>query len=299
MKLIRTKPRKMSWETLVASEEFLLLLFVIVVAALSFFFLMRSADRTRESIPHGVLQERIGYMITTLARYDHDRLAKLRQQWVTLVQQAMQLGSTREAKLQEALGLAITRKSQMILSEQAWFRKAVLTARGELRQFNAEKSSRWQEKLGMAVLVAYRRSPEMGDAFQAAFLREVNRLKKVEERKARRLESHLATITAQEVLFRNAIPLIYQETIESTRRSVRMSEESQSTQIRRAIHELAGGLTWQRLPEDYMQIVGLAKETLTGHRAVGGFMEYGLQALVGLMLGVLWVASITRKDFPV
>ncbi|MBI3995623.1 MAG: iron-containing alcohol dehydrogenase, partial [Nitrospirae bacterium] len=166
----------------------------------------------------------------------------------------------------------------------------------ELRRFNQELPARRQEKLGRAVLAAFRRSPESGPAFLAAFQREMNRVRISEERVARRLESRVRSLTAQEAGFQKAIPLIYQEATTSAHRSARLFDESYREWTRRILTELNADLSWRRKPEDYAQLVGVVHEILTGFRGVGGFVEYGLPALAGLITAMTWLGVTINKD---
>ncbi len=271
-----------------------LLLLMAVILPSGFF--MRPIDRSEISIPSSIVQENVGYRILVLARFDQDRQAQLQRQWQRTVQQAKAFENGRTGRLQETLGQAIAQTAQMILSEQERLRRAVVEAKEELWRFNQEKAARWQGKLGEAVLVAHRRAPGGGSAFQVAFERETTRFKKIEGRISRRLQSTLSALMAQEAEFRAAVPLVYQEAIQSARRSARVLDESQMTWTRRTLDELEKDLSWKRLPEDYMQLVGIVKEILRGWQGMGGFVEYGLPALAGLLMAMAWVGSTITKD---
>ena len=194
------------------------------------------------------------------------------------------------------LGQSIASAAQMILTEQDRLKTAVMEAREAVRRFNQEKPGRWQEKLGKAVLAADRRAAEGGIAFQLAFEREINRLRIVEARTARRLESNLNASTAQETGFREAVPLIYQEAIQSAHRSAQMLEASQMAWTGRIFDELRADLSWKREPEDYVQMVGAVREILSGFDRVGGFVEYGWPALAGLLVAMAWFGLTIPKD---
>jgi 1,3-propanediol dehydrogenase len=254
---------------------------------------VNATDFTKES---GLIQEKLGYTIQAINRYDQQRQAWLQEQWVMAVRQLGNIDSSRDARLQEELGHAIARTAQMIMREQASLKKAVIEAAKEYEKFQQEKSARRQEQLGMAVLWAARRAPEEGDAFMAAFQKKANHLKIIDERIARRLEARLQGLLAQQVKFQNTIPFLYQECIQSAHRSVRMLDESQITWINRGLQGLREQLNWQRQPQDYVQLASAVRENLkTQYRETKG-EGYGFIALLGLMLGTVWIASISRKD---
>jgi alcohol dehydrogenase len=292
MQLIHIISEKVNRGVLVASV--LLLLFLVVALPSNFF--MQPDKPFSPSDMNGVVQEEMGYIIQALARYDQDRVERLQAQWSSMIQRVKEFEQGRAGRLQETLGQAIAKTGQMILREQARLRMAVVKASDELTQFKREKSSRRQEQLGRAVQDASRRALEGEAAFQAAFQREVARLNRIEDRTLRRLETHLETLKVTEARFRSAIPLLYQEAIQSAHRSFKMQEESEIAWTSRVLDELKEGLAWKRQSEDYVLIVNSVREVLMGLPRESESEGYGLYALVGLMLAVIWVASITRKD---
>ncbi|MBI3597430.1 MAG: hypothetical protein HY203_09785 [Nitrospirae bacterium] len=294
MKLSRTIRQTNDSEDINTGGILLLLLAAVIV---SFTVSLWHANRlSPQRVDHGTVQETLGDRIQVVGRFDQDRQAKIQQQWDRTVQQFQAFWIGQPARLQETLGLAIAYTARNIWMEQKRLRTAIPAAREALERFDREKTTRWQEKLGTAVLAAYRRAPEGGAAFQAAFERETIRQRKVEERTARGLESNLNYLMTQETGLRGAVPQMYHEAIESAHRSARMYDESHMAWTRRILNELNADLSWKRQPEDYVQMAGSVREILGGFRGVGGFVEYGWPALAGLLAAMAWWGITVPKD---
>jgi hypothetical protein len=290
MKLIGMRPKKISPRGVIEGVIFLLLL-VAILLPLGLY--LRSLDRAKEkdAVSLERHQEEFGYVATVVSRWDLDRKSWLQGERAAVIQQEKEFKDARNGRLQEALGLGIARSGLMILGQQNRLRKAVMAATDEARRFKEQQASRWQEKMGMAAVVAYRRAPQ-GTAFMEAFKREVSRLRKVETRKARRLETRRDALVAEEIRFQNTIPLLYEEAIASAKRSVRLREESVTARTGSLLYGLNNGLNWQREPEDYLHLAGLVRGVLIGPLGVSGFMEYGLPALIGLVMVMVWFDSM-------
>jgi hypothetical protein len=274
---------------------FLLLLSAAVIFTftaslwLSDFF---SQDRT----DHGAVQETLGDRIQVLVRFDQERQAQLLEQKDNTVQAFTAFVNGREGRLQETLGQSIAGKTQTIIMEQKRLRGALVRAKEDLRLFKEGRDARWQEKMGMAVVRAYRSAPDGGSAFQAALQREINRMNVLEERVSRGLASNLKARTAEEAVFQTAIPGMYRDAIESARRSAQLHEASYMASAGRILHGLNADLSWQRQPEDYVQMAGGVREILGDFRGVGGFVEYGWAALIGLFAAMAWLGASIPKD---
>jgi hypothetical protein len=297
MKLTPIKSIKTGSEDL-NTGGFLLLLSVAVILSFTV-FLWRADQSSKKPIDNGTVQETVGDRIQVLGRFDQERQTRLQQQWDRTVQQFTAFVNGRDERQQEILGQSITSAAQMIRMEQERLHVAIMEAGNNLDRFYQEKPARRQEKLGKAVLAAYRRAPEGGVAFQLAFERETNRLRIVESRTARSLESNLNSLMTQEAGFRDAIPGMYREAIESARRSAQMLEASQMAWTGRVLDTLRTDLSWQRQSEDYIQLVGAVREILRGFRGVGGFLEYGWPALIGLLAAMTWLGLTIPKGPPV
>jgi 1,3-propanediol dehydrogenase len=261
-----------------------------------FSFLLRPTLASGGSEVSGLLQEKIGYTVQALGRYDQQRQSRLQEQWALAVRQLGNLSYGRDARLQEELGHAISRTDHAILKEQASLKKAVIEAVEELQRFHRERSARRQEQLGLAVLWAARRFEPGGDAFRAAFQKKANHLKIIDERIGRRLEDRLQGLLARQAEFPKIIPLLYQEAIQSAHRSHRMLEESQIAWTNRVLQEVRKQLNWQRQSQDYVQLARVVQENLLAHYKETKGEGYGFLAFLGLMLGTVWIASISRKD---
>ncbi len=266
------------------------------VLLLLFSLLLRPTQASGGSEVSGLIQEKIGYTVQALGRYDQQRQSRLQEQWALAVRQLGNLDYSRDARLQEELGHAISRTAQAILKEQASLKKAVIEAVEELQKFHQDKSARRQEQLGLAVLWVARRSPGGGDAFLAAFQKKANHLKIIDERIRHRLEVRLQGLLARQAEFPKIIPLLYQEAIQSAHRSHRMSEQSQITETNQVVQGLREQMGWQRQSQDYVQLAGAVQENLLAHYRETKAEGYGFLSLLGLILGMIWIASISRKD---
>ena len=295
MKMTRTIHQTTDSED-IKSGGFLLLLSVAVILSFTVVLWRAGWFSQNQRIDNGTVQETIGYSVQVLGRFDQDRQARLQQQWDRTVQQLTAFETGRPGRLQEILGQSIAHTARMILMEQERLRAAVTDAKTELERFNRERPARWQEKLGGAVLAAYRRAPEGGPLFRAALQRETNRLREMDKRLSRRLSATLAVLTDRQAEFPNAIPGMYGEAIQSAHRSARMFDESHREWTRRILTELNAELSWQRRPEDYIQMVGVVREILAGFRGVGGFAEYGWPALAGVLVAMGWLGSTIPKS---
>jgi len=273
------------------------LLFLSAAVIVSLAVSLWHADRlSSQPIDPGTVQETLGDRIQVVGRFDQDRQAELQRRWDRTVQRAQAFWIGQPERLQETLGLAIAYTARDIWMEQNRVRTAIASAQEAIERFEREKPARWQEKLGTAVLAAYRRAPEGGVAFQAAFEREILRQRKIEERTARGLESNLVYSTIQEADLRDAVPQMFRDAIESAHRSARMYDESHMAWTRHTLSELNADLSWKRPPEDYVQMAGVVREVLADFRGVGGFVEYGWPALAGLLVAMAWLGLTIPRD---
>jgi alcohol dehydrogenase len=292
MKDSRIAPRKINTGALAGTAVFLF--WAVVVLFLS--FLVQPSNGSGEIGTANLLQEKLGQKIQEVRQFDLDRHARLQEQWGGVVQQIGMIENSREGNLQESLGQAIASTGKNIMVEQAIQRNALIRAAEEFDKFNQEKAARRQQQLGMAVLWAARRAPQGGDVFQTAFQKRANYLKSIDSRIGQRLESNLQGLLIRQAEFPNTIPLLYNEAVQSAQRSARVLNESQLAWAARDLDGLRDRMVWRRQPQDYLQLAGTVREILSPPRWATGFEEYGLPALVGLMLAMAWVSSITRKD---
>jgi len=260
------------------------------VFVLSFAFsLWHSGWFSAKPVNNGAVQENLGEWIQVLGSHDQDREAKLQGRWNEAVQTAQAFWMDQPSRLQEALGLTISITARNIWMENNRLRSETERTRASLDQFKRNEAARRQEMLGAAVLTAYRHDPTGGDLFLAAFRREAFLQNKIEERTARRMNLDLETLTAQQTALREAVPEMYSEAIESARRSARMYDASHLARTRAVFEDLNAGLSWQRQPADYVQMAGVVRENLRGKPGVGGFVEFGWAALVGLVGAMIWL----------
>jgi hypothetical protein len=275
----------------------LFLLAAMVIFSLAF-SLWQADWFSPKRVDHATVQETLGDWIQVVGRHDQEREAELLQQWNDTVQKVQSFWIEQPARLQETLGLSIAYTARNIWTEMERLRTAVTAATASIDRFKTEEPGRWQERLGSAVLAAYRHDPSGGPGFMTALDRETYRQRKIEERTQARLESDLDFLKTQEIGLREAVPGMYREAIESGHRSARMYDESHRAWTRTIFGELTADLSWQRRPADYVQMAGTVRENLDGNPAVGGFVEYGWPALVGLVAAMTWLGlSIPSAPF--
>jgi len=273
----------------------LLLLAAIVVVSLAF-SLWHAGWFSSKRVDRGTVQENLGEWIQAMGSHDQDREAKLQGRWNEAVQTAQAFWMDQPSRLQESLGLSISITARNIWMENNRLRSETERTRASLDQFKRDEAARRQEMLGAAVLTAYRRDPSGGAVFLEAFEREAYRQRKIEERPAARLNSDLEILAAQKIALREAVPEMYSEAIESARRSARMYDASHLARTRAVFEDLNAGLSWQRQPADYVEMAGVVRENLRGRSGVGGFVEFGWAALIGLIGAMIWLGLSIAID---
>jgi len=269
---------------------------LLLAAVLPTIYFMQPTNQPKTLIPGRNIQEEIGARIVALARFDQERHARLQEQWDRTLKQYTAFENGRQARQQELLGQSIAHTAQTIWMKQEGLKAAVIQAKEEIQGFNQEQPARWQEKLGMAAVAAYRNAPEGGEAFLAAFQHETDRLAKIQGRILYRLESDLISLTAQQAELHEAIPAMYREAIHSANRSAEMMEASEMARVGRIFGQLKSELSWKRTPEDYVQQVAIVRDIQKDRNRAGGFMEYGLWAVAGLVMAMVWVGATIPND---
>jgi len=269
-------------------------LLVILAAIPSFRSFIGSGEPAQIANTNGKVQEEAGFRIVALTRFDQDRKARLREEWDNTLQQYTVFENGIKARYQEALGQSIATTARAIWIKQEAINASTTHAKSQLQNFIEEQPGAWQEKLGMAVVTAYRRTGEIGEAFLAAYRNEVERLRTVQQRTLSGLVSDLGSLNVQKTELQGAVSGMYQEAIQEADRSVANREVSAMAQVSRIFDQLQADLSWKRAPEDYARQVAIVRENQNVHAAAGGFLEYGLWAVVGLLVSMVWVgASIT------
>lgn len=271
-------------------------LLVVLAAIPSFHSFTRSSEPTKITIPSGKVQEEAGFRIAALARFDQDRQARLHEQWDKTLQQYTVFVNGRQARLQESLGQSIAGTARTIWIKQAGIRSSMIQAQAELQRFNEEQPAAWQEKLGMAAVAAYQHAQEGGEAFLTAFQHEIDRLRKIQQRTLYRLVTDLSSLTVQKAELHDTIPGMYREAIRSAHRSAELMEASEMARVGRVFEQLRADLSWKRSPGDYADQVAIARQNQKGFTAAGGFVEYGLWAIAGLVMAMVWVGATITKD---
>jgi hypothetical protein len=271
-------------------------LLVVLAAIPSFHSFVGSGKTTEISVPSGKVQEEAGIRIAALTRFDHERQVQLQEQWDKTLQDYTAFVNGRQARRQEILGQSIVQTARAIWKEKEQIKAGVIQTQEELQRFNQLEPGRWQEKMGMAVVAAYRHAPEGGQDFQTAFEQETGLLREWNVRILNRLESDLISLTARQVELNEMIPVMYGEAIRSANRSADLAEASEMARVGRSFEQLRADLSWKRTPQDYANQVAIVRENQKGFTAAGGFMEYGLWAIVGLVVAMVWVGATITKD---
>ncbi|MBI3621589.1 MAG: iron-containing alcohol dehydrogenase [Nitrospirae bacterium] len=245
---------------------------------------------------HGQTQELAGWMIQAVAQYDRERHTLLKRQIGQLARQINQFTQNRTGRLQEQFGQAIVQTHQRIRAEWMHLRAERAATARALDQIIDTRSAQWQEQLGRTIVTTAQRVPEGGAAFQAALQKNVAHLRRVAERAAARLSDQLDELTRQQADFPSLIALLYKEAIASAGRSARMFDEGHLAWATRVHAELDQQVKWQRPSDAYAQLELAARSALTGPAGAGGFIEFGLPALAGLVFVMAWCGTTLRKD---
>jgi len=270
-------------------------LLVVLAAIPSFHSFIGSGEPDVIATPSGKVQEEAGFRIVALTRFDQDRQARLQEQWNKTLQQYTAFENGRQGRIQEALGLSITNTARAVWSKQEGIDASLIQARANLQRYIEDQPAAWQEKLGMAVVAAYQRAREGGGSFPAAIEQETDRLRNVQQRTFSRLVTDLGSLTVQKTELHEAIPGVYREAIASAHRSAEQLEASEMARVGRIFAQLRADLSWKRTPEDYANQVAIVRENQKGSAVAGGFLEYGLWAVAGLVMGMVWVGATLPK----
>jgi len=89
---------------------------------------------------------------------------------------------------------------------------------------------------------------------------------------------------------------MYREAIRSAHRSAELMEASEMARVGRVFEQLRADLSWERTPKDYADQVAIVRKNQNGFTAAGGFVEYGLWAIAGLVMSMVWVGATITKD---
>jgi hypothetical protein len=271
-------------------------LLVVLAAIPSFRSFTRSGEPTEISIPSGNVQEEAGFRIVALTRFDRDRQARLQEQWDKTLQDYTTFVNGRQARGQEILGQSIVQTARAIWIKQKGINASLVQAQAELQRFNEEQPAAWQEKLGMAAVAAYQQAQESGEAFLTAFQHETDRLQRIQQRTLYRLVTDLGSLTVRKAEIHDSIPGMYREAIRSAHRSAELMEASEMARVGRVFEQLRADLSWERTPKDYADQVAIVRKNQNGFTAAGGFVEYGLWAIAGLVMSMVWVGATITKD---
>jgi hypothetical protein len=272
-----------------ASHRFLLL--VTLTGALSAVFLLPSRAGADAPPSNGKLQELLGGMITAGAQHDEERLAALQQQLTTLMQQMAQFERGRPGHVQENLGHTIVQTAHAIRAEQLNLKSRIIATMRQLDLLAEDSEAGQQTRLGWAVRTAAQRAPQGGEAFQVALGKEVIRLEMVRDRTITRLQDELNSLNRQLAAFPRAIPQRLRNAMTSTSRAILMADESYISWVNQRIQELSNQVMRPQSPDAYERLASVAQAILAGPAGVGGFVEYGIPALAGVVaLLMAWAA---------
>jgi hypothetical protein len=239
----------------------------------------------------GQVQELLGEMITVAALHDDERLAALQQQLTTLMQQMAQFERGRPGHLQENLGHTIVQTAHAIRAEQLSVKSRIIATMRQLDLLAEDSEAGRQTRLGWAVRTAAQRAPQGGEAFQVALGKEVVRLELVRDRTITRLQDELNALNRQLAAFPRAIPRRLRDAMASTSRASLMADESYITWVNQQIQQLSNQVMRPRSPDSYKRLASAARAILAGPAGVGGFVEYGIPALAGVVaLLMAWAA---------
>jgi alcohol dehydrogenase class IV len=243
-------------------------------------------------------QERLGETIVTVARHDQALLDRQVTQMTRLMQGNTRFQQGQAGRIQDSLGLAVVKMAGSIQGEEADLKSRMVIINRELELLSEDSAAGRQTQLGWAVRTAAQRAPQGGAAFQVALGKEITRLEQIRQRTIIRLQDELRSLKRLDAGFARTIPQRYQEAMESTRRTVLMADDSTVTWTDRQLRELSRQVLQQQPSQVYAQLADLTRAALTAPAGVGGFVEYGLAAMAGAVVVMVWFGLSGRKDSP-
>jgi len=246
---------------------------------------------------HAQIQERLGQSIVMVTLHDQELLQTHLDQITGLMQQRDRFQQGRAGRLQENLGRAIIGMAQAIQTDRFELKSRIGIIRQEIDLLSEDSLAGRQTQLGWVVRTAALRAAQDGTLFQTELGREITRLEKVRQRTISRLQGELMSLKRQDGEFPLTIPRRYEEAIVLVHRMVQMEDEAQFASVDRQIHALSTQVMQRQSPLLYTNLETITREALTPSAGVGGFVEYGLAAMLGAIF-VMVLFSFSNRQGP-
>jgi len=246
----------------------------------------------------GQIQERLGQTIVMLTLHDQELLQLHLDQMTDLMQARDQFQQGRAGRLQVSLGRAIIGTAQAIRTEQLELRSRIRINRKEIDLLSEDSPAGRQTQMGWVVRTAALRAAQDGTSFQAELGQEITRLEKVRQRTITRLQDELNVLNRQVAEFPATIPQRFQDTMASARRVAEMADASFLASLDQQIQERSHQVMLRQSPRIYAGLADLTRAAMAKPAGVGGFVEYGLAAMVGAIFVMVWLGISNRTAGP-
>jgi hypothetical protein len=246
----------------------------------------------------GQMQERLGQTIVMVTLHDQELLQTHLDQITDLMQERDQFQQGRAGRLQEGLGRAIVGTAQAIRAERLELQSRIRITRQELDLLSEDSPAGRQTQMGWVVRTAALRAAQDGTSFQAELGQEITRLEKVRQRTINRLQDELIALNRQVAEFPATIPQQYQKTMVSARRVVEMADASFLASLNQQIQERSHQVVLRQSPRLYAGLADLTRAAMAKPGGVGGFVEYGLAAMIGASFVMVWLGLANKKGGP-
>ena len=246
--------------------------------------------------PHNSqIQERLGQTIVMVTQHDQELLQAHLDQMTGLMLERSRFQDGRSGRLQEALGQAVVNTAQAIQRERLDMKSRIMIIKHELDLLSENSPAGRQTQLGFVVRTAALRAAQDGTPFQTELGQEITRIEKVRQRTIGRLQEELIVLQQQDSAFPLTIPQRYQEAMTFTLQRSLMADQAYLASVDRQIRELSRQVLQRQSPLLYTRLAEITREALTPSAGVGGFVEYGLAALVGAIGVMVWFGLSSRR----
>jgi hypothetical protein len=244
---------------------------------------------------HGQIQERLGQTILMVTQHDQELLQAHLDQMTGLMHERSRFQEGRSGRLQEALGQSVVNTAQAIQRERLDLMSRIMIDQRELGLLSEDSPAGRQTQLGFVVRTAALRAAQDGTAFQTELGQEITRIEKVRQRTIGRLQAEVLTLQRQEAALPLTIPERYKEAMAFTLQRTQMADQAYLASVDQQVRELSQQVLQRQSPLLYARLAEITRESLAPSAGVGGFVEYGLAALVGAIGVMVWFGLSSRR----